>query len=130
VYSYSDFIFGNDYNVIEKKTPVYNNLFGNRIGGYINYLIFSRKTGLLMYDMLMEGDRILNLTEFVQYKEIDGFRFPIKIRLAPNRTKILTDSPHSAQFRNEINKILQPRIRLYKNIQFNQPIDESVFDMN
>jgi hypothetical protein len=128
-YRISNKDFGDEFLVLEKDHPQYE-MFGRVSEPKINYFIFGKSDGLLKFHMLFKEKSVIRVDEFLDYKKFGDYLFPTVQRKASTKTKILKESRYAKQFKSEINKVTQPKIITYQKVIFNQPIDESVFDMN
>ncbi|MFT6963509.1 MAG: hypothetical protein ACJAWV_003246 [Flammeovirgaceae bacterium] len=126
IFTVSDINFGDKYDVIQQKISSPENYWRGEIDQQ-NLYLFSKVDSLLNYTLHMEGDRIVKIVSYSDYKQFDGYLFPTSRVLNPNNLDILKNQDYNYQFRNEVDGIRKPRYYLYTNIKFNHYIDEAVF---
>lgn len=124
----SDISFGSKYDVLQ-RTLSYRNIMGEDTERDEIYL-FSKNDGLLRYSLNMERDNVIQIISYSDYQKFDDYLFPTSKVLNPNNTDIMRNEKYNHQFRNEVDGIRKPKHYNYSNIKINQPIDESVFDMD
>jgi hypothetical protein len=108
----SDKLFGNDYDVIELIKPITAN--GET---RIVYYLFSKDTGMLKSIRIQVNGENYTETKIEGYTDIEGFVFSTS-----------TSYNYGPLIKSPIT--LHPKTSIYTEIKINQPIDESVFDMN
>jgi hypothetical protein len=139
-YSLSDKNFGKEFNVLEMLyRPNASERFRK---GYNYYILFSKKTGLIERQLLYKNGKQKEFTDYYDYTEVDGYVIPLKqahgfskqTREGFNNTLSEYDSlkkERDSTYVLKASKIpVGATIRHNQKVQFNQPIDESVFEMN
>jgi hypothetical protein len=106
-----------------KKEALYNSEFKN-------YLFFSKKNGLLTHDILFVDNKLLKHEEFLDYTSFNGYLFPVTKKVSLTLPKELLAIVNRENLRNGETNTDNTKIITYQKVIFNQPIDESVFDMN
>lgn len=130
-YTISNKDFGNDYYVLEKKIEEPTKVVVPEERKKKNYLLFSKKDSLLKFDITTMNGKEIRVLEFLEYKMFDGYLFPILQKLTPEKISYLGQLNNKEEgILQNANRFLQPKIIAYENIKFNQPIDESVFEMD
>jgi hypothetical protein len=139
-YKISNKYFGDPYNVLEKKND--SNLPNKFSKGSDFYILLSKKTGLVVATYTYKNDKPYTSTQYLEYKDVNGYIIPtveISGFSSPESIQNLSNSileaneeakKKSINFRVDPSKITSPTTFSYKKVQFNQPIHESVFEMN
>lgn len=137
-YVLSDKSFGEEHYVLEQK-PLQNK--SNQLSKEEKcFILFSKSTGLIDYTYTFKDNQLYGSSQYYDYKNIDGYIVPTKkvsgFASGKNLDNTLKDfeiANREAKKRGitqlDLNHIFSPSTSIYNVVKFNQPIDESVFEM-
>jgi hypothetical protein len=134
--------FSKEYYVIEQDSD--SDVNGSAyLNNKINYFLFSKNTGLLDSIYTTLDDKLHRFIAFQDYEEKNNLIFPTKtiiglvsqkakndLKMVIEHTQNRMDSEGIEVNKGNMNRTLNVNTMIYKNVIFNQPIDESVFEMN